>query len=92
MHCTTTMAADNHTTCRKHQHQPNTQRPRWGPDLPHAHFTHAQPPPPANKARTSLKGKPRGLGLGPANGWAALSKRFGGYPNSAPTGGAALPG
>ena len=42
--------------------------------------------------RTSLKGRPRGLGLGPANGWAALSKRFGGYPNSAPTGGAALPG
>ena len=41
-------------------------------------------------ART--KGRPRGLGLGPANGWAALSKRFGGYPNSAPTGGAALPG
>ena len=42
--------------------------------------------------RTSLKGRPWGLGLGPANGWAALSKRFGGYPNSAPTGGAALPG
>ena len=39
--------------------------------------------------RASLKGRPRGLGLGPANGWAALSKRFGGYPNSAPTGGAA---
>ena len=43
-------------------------------------------------ARASLKGRPRRLGLGPANGWAALSKRFGGYPNSAPTGGAALPG
>ena len=43
-------------------------------------------------ARASLKGRPRGLGLGPANEWAALSKRFGGYPNSAPTGGAALPG
>ena len=42
--------------------------------------------------RASLKGRPRGLGLGPANGWAALSQRFGGYPNSAPTGGAALPG
>ena len=40
----------------------------------------------------SLKGRPQGLGLGPANGWAPLSKRFGGYPNSAPTGGAALPG
>ena len=36
--------------------------------------------------RTSLKGRPRALGLSPANGWAALSKRFGGYPNSAPTG------
>ena len=43
-------------------------------------------------ARARIKGRPRGLGLGPANGWAALSKRFGGYPNSAPTGGAALPG
>ena len=45
--------------------------------------------------RASLKGRPRGLGLGPANGWVAwvaLSKRFGGYPKSAPTGGAALPG
>ena len=29
--------------------------------------------------RASLKGRPRGLGLGPANWWAALSKRFGGY-------------
>ena len=43
-------------------------------------------------ARDRIKGRPRGLGLGPANGWVALSKRFGGYPNSAPTGGAALPG
>ena len=42
--------------------------------------------------RANLKGRPRGLGLGPANGWAALSKRFGGYPNSAPTEGVALPG
>ena len=42
--------------------------------------------------RASLRGRPRGLGLGPANGWAALSKRFGGYPNSAPTGRAPLPG
>ena len=33
---------------------------------------------------TNLKGGPQGLGFGPANGWAALSKRFGGYPNSAP--------
>ena len=33
--------------------------------------------------RANLKGR---LGLGPANGWAALSKRFRGYPNSAPTG------
>ena len=32
----------------------------------------------------SLKGRPRGLGLGPANGWTALSKHFGGYPTSAP--------
>ena len=42
--------------------------------------------------RARIKGRPRGLGLSPANGWAALSKRFGGYPNPAPTGGAALPG
>ena len=42
--------------------------------------------------RASLKGRPRGLGLGPANGWTALSKHFGGYPNSAPTGGAGMPG
>ena len=42
--------------------------------------------------RASLKGRPRGLELGPVNGWAALSKRFGGDPNSAPTGGAALSG
>ena len=42
--------------------------------------------------RASLKGRPRGLGLGPANGWAALSKRFGSYLNSASTGRAALPG
>ena len=42
--------------------------------------------------RASLRGRPRGLGLGPTNGWAALSKRFGGYPNSAPTGRAPLPG
>ena len=42
--------------------------------------------------RTSLEGRPWGLGLGPANGWAALSKRFGGYPNSAPMEGVALPG
>ena len=41
-------------------------------------------------SRTGLKGRPRGLGLGPANGWAALSQRFGGYPNSAPTGRVAL--
>ena len=40
----------------------------------------------------NLKGRAWGLGFGPANGWAALSKCFGGYPNSAPTGGAALPG
>ena len=39
--------------------------------------------------RACLKGTPQGLGLGPANGWAALSQRFGGYPNSAPTGGGA---
>ena len=43
-------------------------------------------------ARASIKARPRGLGLGPTNGWAAPSKCFGGYPNSAPTGGAALPG
>ena len=43
-------------------------------------------------ARARIQGGPRGLGRGPANGWAALSKRFEGYPNSAPTGGAALPG
>ena len=42
--------ADSHTTCHEHQHQPNTQHPGWGPDPPHGHFTHTQPPPPANKA------------------------------------------
>ena len=46
----------------------------------------------ARKPQASKAGRPQGLGLGPANGWAALSKHFGGYPNSAPTGGAALPG
>ena len=40
----------------------------------------------------NLKDRPRGLRLGSANGWAALSKRFGGYPNSAAMGGAALLG
>ena len=43
-------------------------------------------------SRSERGGGGQGLGLGPANGWAALSKRFGGYPNSAPTGGAALLG
>ena len=42
--------------------------------------------------RANLKGRPWGLGLGPANGWAAPSKRFGGYPNSAPTGERPCPG
>ena len=42
--------------------------------------------------RTNLVGRPRGLGFGPANGWTALSKHFGGYPDSAPTGRVALPG
>ena len=32
------------------------------------------------------------LGFGPTNGWVALSKHFGGYPDSAPTGRVALPG
>ena len=41
---------------------------------------------------TNLVGKPRGLGFGPANGWAALSKHFEGYQDSAPTGRVALPG
>ena len=41
---------------------------------------------------TNLVGRPRGLGFGPANGWAALSKHFGGYLDSAPTGRVALPG
>ena len=36
---------------RKHQRQPNTQRPVWGADPPHGHCTHAQPPPPTNGAR-----------------------------------------
>ena len=49
--CTTMMAADSHTTRRKHQRQPNTQRPVWGADPPHGHCTHAQPPPPTNGAR-----------------------------------------
>ena len=34
----------------------------------------------------------RRLGFGPANGWAALSKHFGGYLGSAPTGRVTLPG
>ena len=41
---------------------------------------------------TNLVGRPRGLGFCPANGWAALSKHFGGYPDSAPTERVALPG
>ena len=49
--CTTMMATDSHTTRRKHQRQPNTQRPVWGADPPHGHCTHAQPPPPTNGAR-----------------------------------------
>ena len=44
------MAADNHTTRRNHQRQPNTLRPVWGADPPHGHCTHAQPPPPTNGA------------------------------------------
>ena len=56
------MAAGSHTTYRKHQHQPNTQRPRWGPDPPHGHFTHAPPPPLANKTRVQAsKAGPGGL-------------------------------
>ena len=35
----------------------------------------------------NLKGRTEGLGLGPANGWAALSKHFGGDLNLAPTAG-----
>ena len=90
--CTTMMAADSHTTRRKHQRQPNTQRPVWG--RPTTRALHPRTATAAHKrgARARITGRPRGLGLGPANGWAALSKRFGGYPNSAPTGGAALPG
>ena len=42
--------------------------------------------------RTNLVGRPRGPGFGPANGWAALSKHFGGYPDWAPTGRVARPG
>ena len=49
--CTTMMAADSHTTRRKHQRQPNTPRPLWGADPPQGHCTHAQPPPPTNGAR-----------------------------------------
>ena len=45
------MAADSHTTRRKHQRQPNTPHPVWGADPPHGHCTHAQPPPPTNGAR-----------------------------------------
>ena len=67
--------------------------PRVGA-TPTAWALHPRPATAAHKqgAVASPKGRPRGLGLGPANGWAALSKRFRGYPNSAPTGGAALPG
>ena len=91
--CTTMMAADSHTTRRKHQRQPNTQRPVWG-QTHHTGTTptHSHRRPQTGRARARITGRPRGLGLGPANGWAALSKRFGGCPNSAPTGGAALPG
>ena len=42
--------------------------------------------------RTNLVGMPQGLGFGPADGWAALSKHFRGYPYLAPTGRVALPG
>ena len=41
---------------------------------------------------TNLVGRPRRLGFGPANGWAAVFKHFGGYLGSAPTGRVALPG
>ena len=87
------MAADTHTTHRKHHHQPKTQRPGWGADPPHRHFTHAQPLPPANEARAQApKAGPGGSDSAPPNGWAALFKRLGGYPNLAPTEGVALPG
>ena len=85
------MAADSHTTRRKHRRQPNTQRPVWGPDPPHGHCTHAQPPPPTNGVRAQ-ESKAGSGGSDSAPPMGALSKRFGGYPNSAPTGGAALPG
>ena len=67
--CTTTMAADSHTTCRKHQHQPNTQRLVWGPHPPHGHCTHAQPPPPTNRARAQVsKASPGGSDSAPPMG------------------------
>ena len=45
----------------------HTQRPGWGLDPPHGHFTHAQPPPPTNKARAQASG-PGGLDSGPPMG------------------------
>ena len=43
--------------------------PRVGPDLPHGHFTHAQPPPPTNKARAQAsKVGPRGSNSAPPMG------------------------
>ena len=63
------MAADSHTTRRKHQRQPNTQRPVWGPDPPHGHCTHAQPPPPTNRARAQeSKAGPGGTDSAPPMG------------------------
>ena len=44
-------------------------RPGWGPDPPHGHFTHTQPPPPANKAHTQTsKAGPGGSDSAPPMG------------------------
>ena len=43
---------------------------------------HSHRRPQTRHARKPQRQAP-GLGVGPANEWAALSKRFGGYPNSA---------
>ena len=80
--------------------QPDRMSHRGYPPLDPHPLKRALPPPPPHRAWQVDRGRgggvgvgrPRELGFGPANGWAALSKHFGGYPDSAPTGRVALPG
>ena len=60
---------------RKPHHPPQAPAPaqhptrKQGPDTPHGHFTHAQPPPPANKARAQTsKAGPGGSDSSPPMG------------------------